>query len=263
MPSGNALSLYNSSYFNNAHGGKSNTKVADSFFNGIAKLRYTFVINYLKRINFEVKTVLEIGPGPGYFANHWIKRHPETKYFAIESDNSCYSSLGNAGVKLISNMNDLKENHVDLVVISHVLEHVTNPADFLSFATSKLKKGGVLFIEVPCQDWNHKPLDEPHLLFFEKKSMHLLLDKLGFTSIYLAYYGEKISQLKTSSTLKMFYNRIQNKLIYSGIIWPFSGKKVGMEGLDKPLERASMAQYKAHVQSDEPAWWLRAISIKS
>ena len=160
-------------------------------------------------------------------------------------------------------MDSLKENYADMVVISHVLEHVTNPADFLQFATSKLKKGGVLFIEVPCQDWKHKPLDEPHLLFFEKKSMQLLLDKLGFTSIYLAYFGKKISQLNEPSSLNLFFNRIQNKMIYLGLTWPFSGKKVGMEGLEKPLERASMSQYKAHIQSDEPAWWLRAISIKS
>ena len=165
MPSEYELTSYNSSYFNNAHGGKSNSKIADSFFNGIAKLRFMFVIDYLKSVNLEVKTVFEIGPGPGYFATHWIKKHPDAKYFAIESDNSCHGSLKSAGVELISSMDSLKENYADMVVISHVLEHVTNPADFLQFATSKLKKGGVLFIEVPCQDWKHKPLDEPHLLF--------------------------------------------------------------------------------------------------
>jgi len=117
MPSEHELISYNSSYFNNAHGGKSNTKVADSFFNGIAKLRFTFVINYLKSVNLEVKNVLEIGPGPGYFATHWIKKHPDGKYFVIESDNSCYSSLENAGVEIISNVDSLKENFADMVVI--------------------------------------------------------------------------------------------------------------------------------------------------
>ena len=263
MPSDQDLTSYNASYFNNAHGGKSNTRVTDSFFAGIAKLRYQFVRNYLKTNNREVQTVLEIGPGPGYFAAHWIRQHPDTNYVAIESDSSCYPSLEKAGVKIISNMDSLQENFADLVVISHVLEHVTNPAGFLSFATSKLKKGGVLFIEVPCQDWKHKPLDEPHLLFFEKKSMQLLLENLSFTGIYLAYFGKKISQLSNPSILYSFVNRIQNKMIYSGIICPFSGKKAGMEGLEDSLERASMLQYKAYASSDEPAWWLRAISVKS
>jgi ubiquinone/menaquinone biosynthesis C-methylase UbiE len=263
MPSEWDLTSFNASYFKNAHGGKSNTKVADSFFNGIAKLRYQFVKNYLENIKKDVKIVLEIGPGPGYFATHWVNKHPDTNYIAVESDSSCYPSLQKVGIKIISDMDELQENYVDLVVISHVLEHVTNPAAFLSFATSKLKKGGVLFIEVPCQDWKHKPLDEPHLLFFEKKSMQLLLEKLAFKGIYLAYFGKKLSQLKKPSILNSFFNRVQNKMIYSGLIWPFSGKKVGMEGLDVPLERASMAQYKAHAQSDEPAWWLRAISLKS
>ena len=57
MPSEQDLTSYNASYFNNAHGGKSDTKVTDSFFNGIAKLRYQFVKNYLENINQQVKIV--------------------------------------------------------------------------------------------------------------------------------------------------------------------------------------------------------------
>ena len=47
-----------------------------------------------------------------------------------------------------------------------------------------LKKKGHLFIEVPCKDWDHKNEDEPHLLFFDKKSMVRLAEKLKIEIVF-------------------------------------------------------------------------------
>ena len=63
------------------------------------------------------------------------------------------------------------EGKMDVIIISHVLEHVSDPKGFLSFANSFLKKGGALFVEIPCNDFQHKTIMEPHLLFFDKKPL--------------------------------------------------------------------------------------------
>lgn len=255
------LSAYNAGYFENAHGGKSTNTIAEAFFNGIAKLRYAYVAAYIRQQALKVDRVLEIGPGPGYFAKNWLTRHPGHTYLAVESDASCFHSLQEAGVKVLTDREE--PAHVDLVVISHVLEHVTDPSAFLKHATKHLRKGGMLFLEVPCQDWKHKPLDEPHLLFFDKKPLLQLLSGIGFENSTVNYYGQQIRLLQSKPSLaKRFYTKARNLLIRTGVLWPFSAQRKGMEEIDRASERAAVAPFQAHVESAEPAWWLRAAAIK-
>jgi SAM-dependent methyltransferase len=260
VPSEEALEQYNAGYFENAHGGRSTNKISVAFFYGIARLRYAFLTKYLLKHAIKINTVLEIGPGHGYFAENWILHHPENTYLAIESDASCFDPLQKLGVKIMANTDPIA--NADLVVMSHVLEHIAEPASFLQTFAKKLRKGGALFIEVPCQDWKHKPLDEPHLLFFEKKTMKRLLERAGFENIEVAYYGQKIQDLKNRPFLYPYFTKARNLFIRMGILWPFAAKQKGMEELDDPYERVAVAPYQAHIESNEPAWWLRAAAIK-
>jgi len=262
MPSEENVKEYNSSYFKNAPDGLTFNKVANAYYFAIAQIRYNYVQQYLTKNKIKVNNVLEIGPGPGYFAENWILNHPDNNYYAIESDTSCYGSLEKAGVKLIENTDYKIDGGIDLVVTSHVLEHVIKPDEFLLFATKSLNKGGALFIEVPCQDWKHKPTDEPHLLFFDKKSMKHLLNKINFEKVEIGYYGQSIENLLNRSSFDLLFKKIKDKLIYYGLIWPFSAKKPGLELLN-PLQRAAVAQFEAHIESSIPAWWLRSIAQKA
>lgn len=263
MPSKDRLDDYNNTYFDSAHGGHSCNKVALAFFSGISHLRISHIRRYLIKYGVEVKRLMEIGPGIGFFAKNWLKLNPGAQYFAIESDHSCHSSLGDLGVTL-SDMATIKdgESSVDLIVMSHVLEHVGDPFKFLEEASMALRSGGAIFIEVPCQDWKHKTVDEPHLLFFEKKSIFNLMDRLGFIDIELSYVGKKIAKLEGESRVEKLLQKVRHKLLEMGCIVPFSWPEAGMEGLVDPLERAAIKPYQAHCESKEPAWWLRAVARK-
>jgi hypothetical protein len=57
--------------------------------------------------------------------------------------------------------------------------------------------------------------------------------------------------------------QIRGKLISLGWVAPFAKKRLGMESLKDPLERAVVAPFKAHEESTEPAWWLRAVARKA
>jgi SAM-dependent methyltransferase len=259
MPSLDSLESYNNDYFSNAHGGIPIDIIARAYFNAIAKLRIACIKNYVNKFNLPISNVLEFGPGLGYFAKNWLEYHSHHNYFAVETDQSCHEELTKIGVNLVNNKFDTQ---VDLVVISHVLEHTPNPIDFLKIATLQLKSGGMVFIEVPCQDWAHKEIDEPHILFFEKKSMHKLLTDHGFVDIELDYFGQPISKLKKSRSLQKFWNLIRLKMIKSGFISFFSKSKQGMELIIDPLERAVISPFLANQKSIEPAWWLRVLARK-
>lgn len=258
QPSEKELEEYNAHYFDNAHGGASENKISLAFFRGIARLRYAFVNQYLVKHNTVADTVLEIGPGHGYFAENWLMRRPSTAYYAVESDASCFQSLEATGVHIVHGTPPAS----DLVVMSHVLEHITQPVSFVQHFTAQLNKGGVLFIEVPCLDWKHKPMIEPHLLFFDKSTMKKLLEKAGFEKIELAYYGKKISSMQQNGFTERWKARIRNQLVKRGITFPFDKKEKGLEELSDVLERVAVAPFKAHAESQEPAWWLRAVATK-
>ena len=117
MPSDKALEQYNSSYFSTAHGDQPRGASSVAFFTGIARLRLEYIQRYLSKNNIAVSRVLELGPGPGFFARAWLEKHPATEYLACETDTSCHASLQRLGVKLLDGFPlDLGSKTFDLVV---------------------------------------------------------------------------------------------------------------------------------------------------
>lgn len=263
MPSNDALAKYNLKYFSSAHGGISKSPETLAFFSAISRLRIAYLERYLDIEQVQISTVLEFGPGPGFFAACWLERYPKTIYQVCETDKSCHDSLKKLGIQVIdfdSHIDAIAQ--VDLVVMSHVLEHVTSPKEFLEIAKKRLKKNGIIFIEVPCLDFKYKLLDEPHLLFFDKQQMHNLLKLSGFEIIDLSYFGQAINALQSSFSMFTFWIRMRSKLISLGLVLPFALHRSGLETLINSLEVAVIAPFKAHRQSTKPARWLRAIAKK-
>jgi len=262
MPAEAALKDYNTSYFSSAHDGLANNASTVAFFSGLSRLRIAHIERYLEIHHIDVSSVFELGPGSGVFARNWLEKHPKTKYAASETDHSCHPYLHQLGVNVVDNSVEFKPPATDLIVMSHVLEHVTNPIKFLSDATQCLRKGGALFIEVPCRDYEHKSQDEPHLLFFDKEPMQGLLGQLGFNNISLSYHGVRLNRLRSPFFLHAKWMALRSKLIRFGIVRPFARRYPGMEILNDPSERAMIAPFQAHTESDTPAWWLRALATK-
>ena len=261
-PSAQSLEQYNSGYFDAAHGGVAKDEISTAFFKGIAAIRVQHVLNYARKSDIKISRVLEIGPGTGFFAREWLAQNPNVQYSAIETDSSCHEPLNEAGINVRSLAGNDQEAQIDLIVMSHVLEHVSDPESFVADATKKLRPGGALFIEVPCRDHEHKEIHEPHLLFFDKKQLGTLLGKTGFLKINLSYHGHSLDRLSKPSFLNNKWNAVRMRLIKGGIVWPFSGRPPGLRHMDDPLVRAVVAPHLAHIESDKPAWWLRGLAVK-
>ena len=84
----------------------------------------------------------------------------------------------------------IADNYFDAVVINHVLEHISQPNEFLCQIKRVLKPGGVLFVGVPCfwgaiplflkrDDW-YAMVPEEHVWQFSVASLRNLLVKHGF-----------------------------------------------------------------------------------
>ena len=261
MPDEDSLKNYNLGYHDNAHGGHKRDYKLEAFFRGIAKCRlHTLENNIPLNLSCSYK-VLEIGPGPGVFAREWLSKYKNTEYHVLETDSSVYDKLHNLGIKIIESSDlELNQPSYDLVVISHVLEHVNKPIIFLSKFVSALKKGGHIFIEVPCRDWEHKEMDEPHLLFFEKKSFIKLIEIIYLKKVFIGYFGTKIKNLK--NPIFKFYNDLKQKLFYRNINIYNNERKTLKKILKSKLETNAVINCSPHIEQNEPSWWLRSIIKK-
>jgi SAM-dependent methyltransferase len=259
MPSEAELERYNAAYFDNAHGGLDAAQSAAPFHAAINRLRVEHVERLRGQHGVAVQRVLEIGPGLGDFAAHWLALHPGTEYHVVESDANARAALAARGVSVHSTVDTLPRDF-DLLVMSHVLEHIAAPRDVLTALSARLRPGALVFIEVPCRDHEHKNEDEPHLLFFDRSPMARLLDRSGIEPMAISYHGVEIDRLRGGRfTRRSFARRVMDRLVSIGDRRGLLPVPAGLRGIDDPRGIAAVRPFEAHLEKREPSWWLRAV----
>jgi len=260
QPSKVDISNYNKNYFKNAHSYEKQSSIIDNYNNAISKVRLLFLSDHIQYYKKKINNILEIGPGYGHLMINWLTKYPKSKYFIDETDVSLLSKLKLRGSFLISN--NLKEKKIDLVIISHVLEHSLKPIEFIKEKSKFLKKGGLIFIEVPCNDYIYKNNFEPHTLFFSKKSLQYTLIKSGFKKISLSYHGDTHNNI-------IYFELIKKIILKLSIILKlpvnfFFIKKIPTKIKEKlnQEECKSLILTSPHKTSENPSRWLRAIAEK-
>jgi len=141
-------------------------------------------VDYLRRFGIfsALPSVLDVGAGLGLFREGMLRRGVNHDYVAVETDGDQFEDLrGRLGTaSAYQRLEDVPaERKFDLVVLSHVLEHLHDPNAFVAGLMQRLRLGGLLFIEVPNRDYRYKALFESHLLFFNPKSLEKLLAHHG------------------------------------------------------------------------------------
>lgn len=143
----------------------------------------------LARSHGRTPRVLDVGCGRGYY----LKRKLRAGWFCAGIDIPG-SPLPEGGDGLDCRSGDASQlpwadDSFDLVVINHVLEHVSNPALACSEASRVLSKGGVLYVGVPnFGSWQRRmfgrnwfPLEIPrHLHHFTPQTLSILVSSAGF-----------------------------------------------------------------------------------
>ena len=213
--------------------------------NHTLKSKIQMVSSYVSR-----GTILDYGCGTGMFLSAINKAGWET--FGMEPDDNARKMASEQGLNVFSDKDRVNtyitDKKFNAITLWHVLEHVTDMPETLSFFKNKLNKDGVLIIAVP----NHASYDAEyykefwaaydvprHLHHFDIKSMTSLVEQAGFKlqetkpmkfdSFYVSMLSEKY---KTGSVnlIKAFWIGLKSNLkakdshSYSSTIYVFGHK---------------------------------------
>ncbi|MBX3164760.1 MAG: class I SAM-dependent methyltransferase [Bacteroidetes bacterium] len=221
---------------------------------GLISKLYHFVRNYtlkqkLSLVSNHVPhgTILDYGCGTGMFLN--ICQNNGWKTLGIEPDEGARKIASEMGLEVVSDKSQIsKAKKFNAITLWHVLEHVYDLNETLTFFSEQLEQNGVLIIAVP----NHKSYDAKlykefwaaydvprHLYHFEKKTMGQLLLKFGFTlvetkpmkfdSFYVSLLSEKYKHGRTNY-LSAFWTGLKSNFAakkaenYSSVIYVFKKK---------------------------------------
>lgn len=112
--------------------------------------RYERMLSMIEGLGFHPNSFLDIGGGIGNFAA-WLAERGMTSYMT-DIDSSAVAAAKERGVHAVESK-DLDSlvpvDGVDAVTLWDVVEHVADPAAFVSEALTRLRPGGVLFFETP------------------------------------------------------------------------------------------------------------------
>lgn len=263
LPNDTDLAVYNSSYFLNAHGGQSTHPIAIAFHSGINKIRANYIAKILNETSYQPSKILEIGPGLGFMIEFFKDKFPELEYSIIESDIENLEKLKKKITNSYSEIDKARDENFDLIILSHVLEHMNDPLAFLKKVKSKLKPGGYIFIEVPNEDYKFKKEDEPHLLFFNQDSMKTLLTKANLNCVKISNHGPEVEQRLIDRFIFKLYSFLDHKLYKIGIQLPIYFLLPSLRKLLSSREILSVFPFDALKDKKNPSWWLRVVAQKS
>lgn len=247
MPSDSELSKYYGDYWKGEVAIVSPSTRRYYLAQSISRLRYI-----QKYVSLDKNTkLLDVGAGPGLVIDALNKEKLKLSYFAVEPDNVQRNALSKKSQVLgvYKELNNIPKNEkFDLIILSHVLEHVTNPHSFLSDLTELLHPEGILFIEVPNEDYRYKNIYEPHLLFFDKSSLAQTISQHG-QILNISSVGKDINHLKVSTphpSKNKIINGLKEFIKFLIALFDFNYN-------EKQIHKFEMDQYGENKQ------WLRAL----
>lgn len=187
----------------------------EELYNPITTKRY---IDWLTRLEHYRKNnaLLEVGCGQGQFLSaarkmNWQIKGTEIAPHAVEvckkfnMDVICRDFL----------QLDLKYNHYDIVAMFEVLEHLTQPKEYIFKANHVLRKGGILILTTPNFNnltrlllqrkwyWIHKE----HLFYFTPKTLKKLIRDAHFKILEF-----KIKDITLPDLYNFFINKDPDKI---------------------------------------------------
>ncbi|MCP4608402.1 MAG: methyltransferase domain-containing protein [Planctomycetes bacterium] len=218
---------------------------------GLAQARWRLIEESLRQSEPEHEIrLLDIGAGHGYLGLV-ASLNPNVslvEYHAIEPDPAMQQYLQNMWTKKGCNQSltvtasmDQITGLYDVVVLSHVLEHLQDPSSLINSATALLSSKGLLFVDVPNQDHLFRNNVFPHIVFFSPSSLRFVLEKEQLGIIHLETWGRNMykspSHIKAPLKMKIIGGMIRlthkflpSKFLIHFYAWYFGGNKMNAEG---------------------------------
>ena len=181
------LTEFYTSYYRAIYGGTPPDDLHDSqkSGNGLDIFRFVSTVS-------APKTVLEVGCAAGGILK--VFKDNGCKTLGLDFDDDYLQVARNNGIQTCQgSLEQLDDNDkFDLIILSHVLEHIVDPHSFLKSLTTKLTADGVIYIEVPSLNavsagasnsdlltyWQNA-----HVTHFSVKSLTLLCSRVGLRKV--------------------------------------------------------------------------------
>jgi 2-polyprenyl-3-methyl-5-hydroxy-6-metoxy-1,4-benzoquinol methylase len=167
------------------------------------QLRYHRIYTTLTRfVSKNNPSIVDIGCGKGGFLS-WCKTQGLSELFAIEKSLFCANQIKSSlNISVFSHIAELnsKSQKIDVVVISHVLEHVFHPVGLLKQIVQKTDDNTLFYIEVPNADFYIREPNPWKYLYFEHIN--------HFDQPHIAYLLKNAGLVSIASTLTSFLPEI-------------------------------------------------------
>jgi 2-polyprenyl-3-methyl-5-hydroxy-6-metoxy-1,4-benzoquinol methylase len=175
------------------------------------------------------KSVLEIGGQHGILFKEFSKLNSKIKWMMIEP--APEKKLKSNNLTIIKNFfekTDLKKLKYDVIVHSHVFEHIYNPEIFLKKINTNLSNGKYHIFSIPnmqemlkrkytnCLDFEHSFfMTEPYVEYFLKKNKLKIIKKKYFKKDHSIFYITKKENETEKNPQQKFSNLyLKNKDIF-------------------------------------------------
>lgn len=178
------------------------------------------------------KRLLDIGGGPGYFAQLAIARtwdafsldtSPEATSFAVDS-------IGRE--RALTDLLAVEDESFDVVTMWCVVAHLRDPAQLLEQSARILRPGGLIWITTPNFAFQrrygwlrarvNKPIDfaaEDHVSHFTSRALQAILRRAGYGGISWRYAGvtEFCAMTKDAPPVTIALKRVWNRGAYTAV----------------------------------------------
>ncbi len=155
-------------------------------------------MNWLEGVIGDRKSLLDIGSGLGVFPALW-KETISNNIYCVETNKESICFINSLGIKCFNNYPP-KNQKFDVVSLVHVLEHFLKPIGVLWRTKKYIKKGGLLFVELPDAvgfehlDKNHDDFNSCHVWLWKLSAVCKMIDSipgLKISDVHRQYYPER------------------------------------------------------------------------
>lgn len=182
-----------------------------SYFSARAKAQAKLVKKYFKKNH--AHHIFEFGAGYGYTLSAVKEFFPHAEIYSNECDQT---------IKSICEIKDFNPSiYYDIIIMSHVLEHLEYPQNYLENMINCLSHGGILFIEIPIETQYLSDLNnpvEPHITFFNLHTLKDFIKKHFNSQLEIIYAGTAgLTRIANPSKKEAVVRRAIKVLSYKSI----------------------------------------------
>lgn len=164
---------------------------------------YDHIGKYMTKSDGTGTKVLDVGCGDRAPYSTY-KYYPNVEYSGIDyrqvpgiSDMHAFYQYNIDG----NDLADVPNNEYDVIILSHIIEHVHNGTKLLAILAQKLKSGGIIYIETPSERSLHLPHYYGTLNFYDD-STHTRVYSLAEMNEVLKQNGCKILKSRIRHNFK-------------------------------------------------------------